>query len=37
MKNTENKESSRYLDYNPVDYGEMSEEDYENWKKDKGE
>lgn len=37
MKNTENKESSRYLDYNPVDYGEMSEEDCENWKEDKGE
>ena len=34
MKNTENKEPSRYLDYNLV---EMSEEDYENWKEDKGE
>ena len=25
MKNTEKKESSHYFDYNPVDYGEMSE------------
>lgn len=37
MKNTEKKESSHYFDYNPVDYGEMSEEGYENWKEDKGE
>ena len=32
QKNTEKKESSRHLDYNPVDYGEMSEEGYENEK-----
>lgn len=37
MKNTEKKESSYYFDYNPVDYGEMSEEDYENWREDNGE
>lgn len=37
MRNTEKKESSHYFDYNSVDYGEMSEEDYENWKEDKGE
>lgn len=34
MKNTENKKSFRYLDYNLV---EISKEDYENWKEDKGE
>lgn len=37
MENTEKKETPHYFEYNPVDYGEMSKEDYENWRVNNGE